>query len=144
MLWTSLGFLLTGAVLAMPRYRVQAIQQFHYDQDNPLWELDRRVMACTYCHTEANGGKGWNSFGEHLREQFRLSSQQKKKFPEVLYELLKAEKDSDGDGYSDVLEVYAKTLPGDNKSKPKLLLQELSAEYDKAGGIKQYKPRKKK
>lgn len=128
----------------MPRYRIQAIQQFHYDQDNPLWELDRRVMACTYCHTEANGGKSWNSFGEQLREQFRLSSQQKKKFPEVLYDLLKAEKDSDGDGYSDVLEVYAKTLPSDDTSKPKLSAEEIHSAFEAAGGIEQYKPKAKK
>ena len=126
----------------MPKFRLQAIQQFHYDKGNPLWEYDRRVMACSYCHVSDSGGAPWNSFGRALQFQFQADAAggQKNRFPQVLYDLLKAEKDSDGDGYADALEVFARTLPGDANSKPEKTLTELQKEFDAAGGVQQFQP----
>ena len=100
-----LFLLLAPFALAMPKFRLQAIQQFHYDKENPLWEYDRRVMACSYCHVKESGGAPWNSFGQALQAQFQADGMkgQKNKFPQVLHDLLKAGKDSDGDGYTDAL-----------------------------------------
>lgn len=137
--------LLAAPALAMPKFRLAAIQQFHYDAGNPLWEYDKRVMACTYCHVNTSGGAPWNPFGQALQAQFvtDAAAGQKNTFPQVLYDLLKAEKDSDGEGYPDALEVFAHTLPGDATSKPKTPLIELQKEFDKAGGVEQYAPPKK-
>ncbi|MFC3861923.1 hypothetical protein ACFOPQ_14235 [Deinococcus antarcticus] len=127
---------------AMPKFRLQAARQFHYDQGNPLWEYDRRVMACSYCHVKESGGAPWNSFGQALQEQFRADAAVagKNKFPQVLYDLLKAGQDSDGDSYSDALEVFAKTLPGDATSKPEKTVAELEEEFEAVGGISQFQP----
>lgn len=141
---TSLFLVLFGlcTTYAMPKFRLAAIQQFHYDQDNPLWQYDKRVMACTYCHEKSTGGAPWNLFGQALQAQFVTDAVQgqKNKFPQVLYDLLKAEKDSDGDGYADVLEVFAKTLPGDSASKPDKPVTEVQQEFEAAGGVAQYAP----
>ena len=132
-----------SAAYAMPRFRLQAIVQFHYDKDYPLWEYDKRAMACTYCHVNVTGGAPWNAFGEALRAQFvaDAAAGQNNKFPQVLYDLLKAGQDSDGDGYSDALEVFAKTLPADPSSKPDKPVAQLQKEFYEAGGVEQYKPR---
>lgn len=129
---------------AMPKFRLQAAQQFHYDQGNPLWEYDRRVMACSYCHVKESGGAPWNSLGQALQAQFRADAAVagKNKFPQVLYDLLKAGKDSDGDGYADALEVFARTLPGDAASRPEKTVPELEKEFELAGGVAQYAPSK--
>lgn len=139
--------LLTAPVaLAMPAFRRAAIQQFHYDRDNPLWELDRRVMACTYCHVRETGGAPWNPFGQALQAQFVKDTRagRTQKFPQVLHDLLKAGQDADGDGYADALEVFARTLPGDPKSKPEQSVADLQAAFEKAGGAAQYAPAKAK
>ncbi|MFC3833745.1 MULTISPECIES: hypothetical protein [Deinococcus] len=127
---------------AMPKFRLQAIPQLHYDAGNPLWELDRRVMACTFCHVRDSGGAPWNPFGRALQAAFVTDARAggKARFPDVLYTVLKAEGDADGDGYSDVLEVYARTLPGDPDSVPTLPLPALRAAFDAAGGAAQYVP----
>lgn len=138
--------LLVPTALALPRFRLTAIQQFHYDQGNPLWEFDRRVMACSYCHVRDSGGAPWNSFGQALQAQFRTDAAQgqKNKFPQVLYDLLRAQQDSDGDGYADVLEVFARTLPGEASSKPEKAVAELETEFGAAGGVQQFAPSKAK
>lgn len=139
----ALVLLAAPVALAMPRYRLQAIQQFHYDADNPLWQLDRRVMACTFCHVNEGGGAPWNPFGEAIRAGFQADAAagQKGKFPDVLYAVLKAEGDADGDGYPDVLEVFAHTLPGDADSKPDRSVAVLRAAFAAAGGVAQYAPK---
>lgn len=140
------GVLLPSLALAMPKFRLAAIQQFHFDQGNPLWEYDRRVMACSYCHVKDSGGAPWNSFGQALQAQFQTDAVtgQKNKFPEVLFNLLKAMQDSDEDGYADALEVFAHTLPGDASSKPEKPVAELEKEFEAAGGVGQYAPVKVK
>ncbi|WP_162485357.1 hypothetical protein [Deinococcus deserti] len=143
---TVLTLLSVPAALALPTYRKQAAQQFRYDRDNPLWALDRRVVPCTYCHVKATGGAPWNPFGEAIRASFRADAQAGKhtKFPVVLHTLLASEGDADGDGYSDVLEVFARTLPGERESHPRTAEKELRAAYEKAGGIAQYATETKK
>lgn len=138
----ALVLLAAPVALAMPRYRTQAIVQFHYDVGNPLWELDRRVMACTFCHVNAGGGAPWNPFGAAVQAGFKADAEagQHSKFPDVLYAVLKADGDADGDGYPDALEVFAHTLPGDPMSKPAQPLAELQAEFAVAGGVGQYAP----
>lgn len=131
---------------AMPRFRLQAIPQLHYDQGNPLWELDRRVMACTFCHVQESGGAPWNPFGRALQAAFLQDAAAggTARFPDVLSAVLKAGGDADGDGYPDALEVYAHTLPGDPQSVPTTSLPELQAAFDAAGGVAQYAPPKAK
>lgn len=138
----GLTLLFVPVAFAMPRFRLQAIEQFHYDQGNPLWQLDRRVMACTYCHVNTSGGAPWNPFGHALQVQFvaDAAAGQRNKFPQVLFDLLRAQRDSDGDGYADALEVFARTLPGDMNSRPEQPLDELEAAFAAAGGIAQYSP----
>lgn len=140
----GLVVLAAPVALAMPKYRNQAVVQFHYDRDNPLWQLDRRVMACTYCHVKDTGGPPWNSFGEALRSVFRADAGAGKhsKFPQILFSVLQAGGDADGDGYPDVLEVFARTLPGDPKSKPTQPAADLQAAFERAGGLAQYAPGK--
>ena len=141
-----LGGLLVGlvilsapAALGMPRYRLLAAQQLGHDRGDPLWEYSSKVMPCSTCHTQPQGGQGWNTFGESLRAGFR--EQKGAKFPAVLYAVLQKNADADGDRYPDALEFYARTQPGDAGSVPQKPLAELQAEFEKAGGLKQYAPK---
>jgi hypothetical protein len=94
-------------------------------------------VTCQYCHQSANGGAPWNKFGDAIRAQYNGAA--KSDIGMALYLTLKANKDSDGDSFSDALEVFAKTLPGDAKSKPSKAKATLEAEFKKAGGVDQYK-----
>lgn len=140
----GLVVLAAPVALAIPRYRNQAVVQFHYDRGNPLWQLDRRVMACTYCHVKESGSAPWNPFGEAIRAAFRADAEAGKhsKFPQILSAVLQAGGDADQDGYLDVLEVFARTLPGDPKSRPAQPVADLQAAFEKAGGLGQYLPGK--
>ena len=121
--------------LAMPKYREQAIRQFHYSGSL----LSRKTLACTFCHVNDAGGAPWNVFGEELRAGFRVSPGAK--FDVVLYDVLAANHDADGDGYADALEVFAKTLPGDSASKPAKSVQAVAEQFEAAGGVGQYAPK---
>lgn len=118
-------------VQARGPYRLQVITQFNLVADRG----DVRTVTCQYCHVSANGGAPWNAFGNEVRANFKGS------IGDALYEALKAMKDSDGDGYADVLEVFAGTLPGDASSKPLVTPQFLMQSLEKAGGVDIYKPR---
>ncbi|WP_185974602.1 hypothetical protein [Deinococcus detaillensis] len=137
--WGALALLLLTPTLAMPAFRLTAIQQFHYDKDDPLWQYSGKVMACTFCHVNAKGGAPWNVFGQALQKGFQTNP--KAKFADVLYSVLAANGDADGDGYPDVIEVFAHTLPGDANSKPEKPLAELETEFAAAGGVGQYAPK---
>lgn len=151
----GVGLTLAGLVLlspllvrpaeAMPRYRLQAAPQLHLTEGNELWELDRRVMPCTYCHVNADGGAPWNPFGQAIQATFASEAKEGRhlSFPQALYTLLQADTDADGDSYPDALEVYAKTLPGDPTSRPTQTLGELRAAFTAAGGAEQFAPPKK-
>ncbi len=96
-----------------------------------------RASTCLYCHTDLEGSD-WNPFGLELKNTFLKEA--KKRLPEALYLVLKHDKDSDEDGYKDVLEVFAKTLPGDPESKPTASVEELEAALEEAGGVDLFKP----
>jgi len=126
-----LALILMPLVQARGPYRLQAIAQFNLVADNG----DARTVTCQYCHVSPNGGAPWNAFGNQVRANFRGS------IGEALYQTLKAMKDSDGDGYADVLEVFAGTLPGDANSKLLVTAQFLMQNLEKAGGVDIHKPK---
>lgn len=128
------------SVFAMPQFRLQAIQQLHYDKLDPLWEYSGKVMSCTFCHVNKGGGAPWNVFGQALQKGFQANP--KSNFSEVLFTVLSANGDSDGDGYPDAIEVFANTLPGDPTSHPDKPLAELEREFAAAGGVAMYAPKK--
>lgn len=116
--------------LARPPYRLAAIAQLHLTPD----QGNTRSVTCQFCHVNPNGGPPWNPFGENVRSNFRGDINQ------ALYDALRAMKDSDGDGYLDVLEVFAGTWPGNPDSKPLVDPAFLKANFEKAGGMDLYKP----
>jgi hypothetical protein len=134
-----LGIVLSSATLsvavARPVFHAQMIEQFR---------LTKSVVSlnagCQYCHSNPNGGLGMNPFGialdRRLPDEADVNNVAK-----ALYEQLFARKDSDLDGYDDVLEVVAGTLPGNEKSKPKVSLTSLEDTLKKVGGIDRFKPR---
>ena len=138
----GVGLLALPVAFALPKYRTGAIVQLHYDVGNPLWAYDRTVMSCAFCHVNESGGAPWNPFGEALKAGFRGNP--KANFGTVLHDVLKANGDADADGYPDVIEVYARTLPGDPESKPDKTLAALEKAFEAAGGVAQYAPKRKK
>lgn len=116
---------------ARPAYRQVVIDQFKLPAGTQV--------GCQYCHAAAFGGEGWNAFGTAVQTAFTGAAQ--RNINQALYLTLKANKDSDGDGYSDALEVYAKTLPGDPKSKPSKTVAVMQKAFKTAGGVDQYKPK---
>jgi hypothetical protein len=126
-----LGLLLASVAIARPGYRTTAITQLMLVPDSG----QTRLIGCTYCHVNANGGAPWNAFGNEVRANFKGN------IGDALYETLKAMKDGDGDGYADVLEVFAGTLPGDKDSRPLVTAEALMANLTKAGGVDMYKPK---
>jgi hypothetical protein len=92
-----------------------------------------RTASCLVCHTEKNGGDGWNPFGQRLRDLYFKEAE--KKFPIALYYALTEDQDSDKDGYTNLVEVYAKTLPGDPNSFPSAKPEEYQAQIDQLGGV---------
>ena len=114
-----------GSVSAFGSYREQAAKQFKL--------VDSRV-GCTYCHVSASGGAPWNSFGQQVQNALTGD------ISKALFDVLSDKKDADGDGYLDMLEVFAGTLPGDKNSLPLVTTAALTAAFTKAGGLDQYKP----
>jgi hypothetical protein len=113
-------------------YRLQAQEQYKLlDKDG------KGAISCTYCHTSPNGGGSWNKFGLAMKDIYFGDA--KRNVGDMLYLTLKANKDADGDKYSDVLEVVAKTLPGDAKSKPTKTVAALEAELKAMGGVDAFK-----
>jgi hypothetical protein len=95
------------------------------------------AIGCTYCHTSPSGGGSWNKFGQAMRDLYFGDA--KRNVGNMLYLTLKANKDSDGDKYTDVLEIVAKTLPGDASSKPSKTVAALEAELKALGGVDAFK-----
>ncbi|WP_425145997.1 thrombospondin type 3 repeat-containing protein [Deinococcus sp.] len=140
--WALSLLLLGGTVSAMPPFRLTAIQQLGYDKLDPLWQYSGKVMSCTFCHVNRQGGAPWNAFGQALQHGFQANPNDN--FSQVLYGVLAANGDSDGDGYPDAIEVFARTLPGDPDSHPSVPLAELERQFQAAGGLAQYVPKSKK
>jgi hypothetical protein len=93
--------------------------------------------SCQLCHMNARGGAPWNPFGLAVGK-FRA-----KRLPidKAVFEALKLEADVDKDGFTDALEVFAGTMPGDAISRPVETLEVLKSKFDAAGGVTQYAPR---
>jgi hypothetical protein len=118
---------------ARSSYSTLAFSQYKFEKDATISKA-----GCKFCHTTAFGGGAWNKFGAALKTQWEGSAN--KKIQDALYLVLKENLDSDSDGYSDALEVVAKTLPGDAKSKPSAPVTDLEAQLKKLGGIEAFKP----
>jgi hypothetical protein len=113
---------------ARPLYSALMLYQYNLRDDAAA-----RREGCQYCHTDRVGSDSWNRFGALLREQF--FSEAEGKIQVALYLALAAGKDSDGDGYTDAQEVYAKTLPGVSVSKPSRPAKDIQAAMNAAGGV---------
>jgi hypothetical protein len=127
---TALAFSGAGA---RSSYGNLTLSQYKLEKDPAMTKA-----GCKLCHTTAFGGGTWNKFGAALKAQWEGAGG--KKIQDALYLVLKEKKDSDGDGFNDALEVVAKTLPGDAKSKPSATVADLEAELKKLGGVDVFKP----
>ena len=129
----TLALIVVGSQISSARstYRPIALKQFKLEKNAAA-----QKVGCQFCHVNAFGGAGWNGFGTALKTQLSSSSG----VPQALFDLLKQNKDSDGDKVSDVLEVVAGTLPGDAKSKPTAKVADLQAKLKKMGGVNAFKP----
>ncbi len=136
----TLTGLVFGAGQAKNTYRLAAIAQFKLPTDT---EDGTRLIQCTYCHVNSSGNKPWNPFGISLQSTFRnetdTSLANGVRIKDALYKVLLKKLDSDNDGYYDALEVFSKTLPGNDSSKPSLDPTKLEAQFKDAGGFAQYK-----
>ena len=128
----TLALIVVGSQISSARstYRPIALKQYKLEKNAAA-----QKAGCQFCHVNAFGGAGWNGFGTALKTQLSSSSG----VPQALFDLLKQNKDSDGDKVSDVLEVVAGTLPGDAKSKPTAKVADLQAKLKKMGGVNAFK-----
>ena len=120
---------------AVPDYFGVLLPQFHLEENAAVAEA-----RCTYCHVSKSGAAPWNPFGERVRTMLFVAENEYN-IGRSLYATLLEGEDSDGDGYSDRLEVVAGTLPGDPKSKPVATVAELKTQLEKLGGVAYFKPR---
>jgi hypothetical protein len=118
---------------ARSSYGTLAFSQYQLEKDASITKA-----GCKFCHASAFGGGAWNKFGDALKTQWQGAAN--RKIQDALFLVLKENKDSDGDGYSDALEIVAKTLPGDAKSKPSTSVPDLEAQLKKLGGVEAFKP----
>jgi hypothetical protein len=116
---------------ARSTYRPIALKQLKLEKNAAA-----QKAGCQLCHTAPFGGAGWNGFGQALKEQMATSSG----VNQALFDLLKQNKDTDKDGFKDVLEVVAGTLPGDAASKPATKAKDLEVKLKKLGGVSVFKP----
>ncbi len=126
----TLAYSIAGA---RSSYGTLAFSQYQLEKDASITK-----SGCKFCHSTAFGGGTWNKFGDALKTQFQGAANHK--IQDALFLVLKENKDSDGDGYSDALEIVAKTLPGDAKSKPSATPEELESQLKKFGGVEIFKP----
>jgi hypothetical protein len=120
---------------AVPDYFGALLPQFHLETNAVVAEA-----RCTYCHVNQSGAAPWNPFGERVRRMLFMSENEYD-IGKSLYATLLEDEDSDGDGYTDLLEIVAGTLPGDLKSKPTVSVTELNTQLEKLGGAAYFKPR---
>lgn len=131
----ALAFVAVSAPIAGARADYVNVMraQYHLEKNETVAKA-----GCQFCHRNVFGGAPWNEFGDLLREQYRGPGA--RKIDQTLYLALKAGKDSDGDGFTDALEVIAGTLPGDPKVKPAKTKAVLEAELRRRGGVDYFKP----
>lgn len=75
----------------------------------PGADTELKKAKCAACHIERNGKGGLNAYGKALDK--KTAGAEALKSVENL--------DSDKDGFTNIQEIRAGTLPGDPKSKPK-------------------------
>lgn len=95
--------LIAGTALATLKW-----QKAFNDLYKPAADSEIKKAKCALCHLDDKGKKGLNVYGKLL--------QKKKVEPSSLKAVEKL--DTDKDGYSNLDEIKAGTLPGDPKSKP--------------------------
>ncbi len=99
--------------------------------------LEEDEIGCSFCHSDPDGGEGWNSFGQLTKRTLEKTNGN---MEQALYLSLKANRDSDNDGYKDALEIVARSLPGDVKSRPTQSIAQLERELLTLGGVEAFKP----
>jgi hypothetical protein len=114
-----------SSVNAFGTYRDQVVKQFKYVNSK---------VSCAFCHSSPGGGDARNSFGQLVESKLRGD------ISKALFDAISEKKDSDGDGYTDMLEVFAGSFPGNKDSSPNITVAALEAAFTKAGGVDQYKP----
>ena len=122
-----LGFSFSNATTA---HRMQSIKQLK------LQDVQTAV-TCNYCHISRYGGNKWNTFGTAI--QIAYFDKAKGDVSVAIYQTLKARKDADQDGFIDILEIVAKSLPGDKNSRPTKTVVVLEAELKQLGGIEAFR-----
>jgi hypothetical protein len=115
-----------SSVSAFGSYRDQVVKQFKFVNNK---------VSCAFCHSSPGGGDARNPFGQLVESKLGSGDISK-----ALFEAISEKKDSDGDGYTDMLEVFAGTFPGNKDSNPIITVAALEAAFTKAGGVDQYKP----
>jgi hypothetical protein len=131
----AVGVIAAPISSARPAYRLQAIAQLGLTPD----ANGKATITCQFCHEGQRGGKPWNVFGETVRANFFGAAE--KNIAQALYLTMKERKDSDGDGYDDVLEVLGNGRPGNPNIKPRTPKDTLEAELKLMGGVDFYKPK---
>jgi hypothetical protein len=136
-----LGVIIAAGVIAAPissarpAYRVQAITQLELTAD----ANGKATITCQFCHEGPRGGKPWNVFGDNVRANFFGAAE--KNIAQALYLTMKDRKDSDGDGYDDVLEILGNGRPGNAKIMPRTPKDTLEAQLKILGGVDYFKPK---
>ncbi len=95
--------LIAGTALATLKW-----QKVFNDLYKPATDSEIRKAKCALCHLDDKGKKSLNVYGKLL---------QKKKVEPGSFKAVE-KLDADKDGYSNLDEIKAGTLPGDPKSKP--------------------------
>ena len=131
----AVGVIAAPISSARPAYRLQAIAQLGLTPD----ENGKATITCQFCHEGPRGGKPWNVFGETVRANFFGAAE--KNIAQALYLTMKERKDSDGDGYDDVLEVLGNGRPGNPNIKPRTPKDTLEAQLKIMGGVDYFKPK---
>jgi hypothetical protein len=131
----AVGVIAAPISSARPAYRLQAITQLGLTPD----ANGKATITCQFCHEGPRGGKPWNAFGNNIVASF--FGEANKNIAQALYLTLKDRKDSDGDGYDDVLEILGNGRPGNAKIMPRTPKDTLEAQLKILGGVDYFKPK---
>jgi hypothetical protein len=131
----AVGVIAAPISSARPAYRLQAIAQLRLPADIN----GKPKITCQYCHQGQRGGNPWNDFGDNVRGNFFGAAN--KNIAQALYLTMKDRKDSDEDGYDDVLEILGGSRPGDANSMPRTPKDTLESELKVIGGVDYFKPK---
>jgi mono/diheme cytochrome c family protein len=128
------ALLVLGVAKAFP-----SLQETMYEQYD-LWSVSSVQKAqCAYCHTSRERVETLNPFGKALNDFWKGEARGNP--AQALYLVLKVNRDADADGYDDVLEVIAGTLPGDKSVKPTASKTQLEMRLKERGGVDSFKPK---